>query len=204
VPSHSPYGISLYVCAVYGRLLLLALALFLPGCGYRLAAGDLRDVGAVAVVTPRNEAGEPGLDRVVGDALRRELLRRSGARIADNPATADVVVSGRVLAVETSARALSSVVLVLEYETNVTVELEAARGGKMLIAATRLQESERHLASADVEAQRKNREEAVRRVASMLAARFMDLLGDEVPPLPAAEQVPEPEPNPMVPPEPEP
>jgi hypothetical protein len=41
-------------------------------------------------------------------------------------------------------------------------------------------------------------------VASMLAARFMDLLGDEVPPLPAAEQVPEPEPNPMVPPEPEP
>jgi hypothetical protein len=115
-----------------------------------------------------------------------------------------VVVSGRVLAVETSARALSSVVLVLEYETNVTVELEAARGGKMLIAATRLQESERHLASADVEAQRKNREEAVRRVASMLAARFMDLLGDEVPPLPAAEQVPEPEPNPMVPPEPEP
>ena len=181
--------------------LLLCVSL-LAGCGYRLAAGDLRDVGAVAIVTPRNEAGEPGLDRIVADALRQELLRRSGARIADNPATADVVVSGRVLQVETSARALSSVVLVLEYETNVTLELEAARGGEVLVAATRLQESERHLASADVEAQRKNREEAVRRVASVLAARFMDLLGDETPPLPAVEQVPEPEPNPMVPPEP--
>lgn len=187
----------------FGRALAFSFVLLAAGCGYRLAAGDLRDVGAVAIVTPRNEAGEPGVDRIVGDALRQELLRRSGARIADNPATADVVVSGRVLAVETSARSLSSVVLVLEYETNVTLELKAARGDEVLVAATRLQESERHLASADVEAQRKNREEAVRRVASMLAARFMDLLGDEMPPLPAVEQVPEPEPNPMVLPEPE-
>jgi hypothetical protein len=186
----------------FGRAIVSCFLLVFAACGYRLAAGDLRDVGAVAIVTPRNEAGEPGLDRIVADALRRELLRRSGARLAENPATADVVVSGRVLDVETSARSLSSVVLVLEYETNVLLELEATRGAKKWIAATRLQESERHLASADVEAQRKNRDEAVRRIASVLASRFLDLLGDEVPPLPAAEQVGEPEPNPMVPPAP--
>jgi hypothetical protein len=188
----------------FERALVFSILLVFAGCGYHLAAGDLRKVGSVAIVTPKNEAGEPGLDRMMGDALRRELLRRSGSRYAENPATADVVVSGRVLSVETSARSLSSVVLVLEYETNVVVELEAARGEKMVVAATRLQETERHLASADVEAQRKNRDEAVRRVTSVLAARFMDLLGDEVPPLPAAEQVPEQEPNPMLPPEPEP
>jgi hypothetical protein len=170
------------------RALTLLLIPLLAGCGYRLAAGDLRDVGAVAIVTPSNDAGEPGLDRIVGDALRRELLRRSGARLAETPASADVVVTGRVIDVETSARSVSSVVLVLEYETIVTVELQAARGEKVVIAATRFEESERHLASADVEAQRKNRDEAVRRVASLLAARFMDLLGDETH---AAAAVPE-------------
>jgi outer membrane lipopolysaccharide assembly protein LptE/RlpB len=188
---------------VYGRLLLLAFALLLAGCGYHLAAGDLREVGSIAVITPRNEAGEPGLDRIVADALRRELLRRSGSRIAENPASADVVVSGRIVDVETSARSLSSVVLVLEYETIVTLELQAARGEQVIVAATRLAESERHLASADVEAQRKNRDEAVRRVASVLAARFMDVLADEVPPPDAQEQAPESEPDPFSPPAPE-
>ena len=196
MPPHSPYGISLYLRAVsFGRLLLIAIALLLPGCGYRLAAGDLRDAGAIAIVTPRNEAGEPGLDRIVADALRRELLRRSGARLAETPGTADVVVTGRVIAVETASRSVSSVVLVLEYETVVAIELQAARGEQVLVAATRLEESERHLASADVEAQRRNRDEAVRRVASLLAARFMDLLGDEThaaaaPAAPAAAEAP--------------
>lgn len=188
--------------SVWGRL-LVAIALLSAGCGYHMAAGDLRNVGAVAIVTPQNEAGEPGLDRMMADALRRELLRRSGARLAENPATADVVVRGRVLDVETSARSLSSVVLVLEYETNVVVELEADRGEKKLVAATRFQETERHLASADVEAQRKNRAEAIRRVTSVLASRFMDLLGDELPPPTAEEQQLEPEENPFVPPAPE-
>lgn len=184
------------------RHLLLVVALLVPGCGYHLAAADLRDVGSVAIVTPRNETGDPGLDRLVADALRRELLRRSGSRLAESPGAADIVVRGRVVDVETSARSLSSVVLVLEYETAITLELEAARGEQVVVAATRLSESERHLASADVEAQRKNREEAVRRVASVLAARFMDLLGDEMLPLPAVEQVPVPEPEPFGPPAP--
>lgn len=163
------------------RLLRTGLALLLVGCGYHLAAGDLREAGTIAVVTPRNDAGEPGLDRVVGDALRRALLRRAGGHLAETPASADIVVSGRIVEVETSARSLSSVVLVLEYETAMTVELRAVRGEETLVAPTRLRESERHLASADVEAQRKNRDEAIRRVASVLAERFCDRLGDQVP-----------------------
>lgn len=158
--------------ALLGALLLHA------GCGYRLAAGDLRALGPIAIVTPANDAGEPGLDRLVGDALRRELLRRAGARLAEDPRAADIVVSGRILRVDTSAGSLSSVVLVLEYETTLTLELRAQRGEQLLVEPTRLAESERHLASADVEVQRKNREEALRRVASLLAARFMDRVGD--------------------------
>ena len=158
---------------------LLTIALLVSGCGYHLAAGDLREVGTIAIVTPRNEAGEPGLDRIVADALRRELLRRSGARIAEDPEKADVVVRGKIVNVQTAARSLSSVVLVLEYETQVTLELDAKRGDQVVVAPTRFEDSERHLASGDVEAQRKNREEALRRIATMIAARFMDRLGEE-------------------------
>jgi len=159
--------------------LILVIALLFAGCGYHLAAGDLREVGTIAIVSPRNETGEPGLDRIVADALRRELLRRSGARIAENPEKADVVVRGKIVGVQTVARGLSSVVLVLEYETQVTLELEAKRGDQVVVAPTRFEDSERHLASGDVEAQRKNRVEALRRIASLIAARFLDRLGDQ-------------------------
>jgi len=42
-----------------------------------------------------------------------------------------------------------------------------------------LRETERYLSSADAEAQRKNRDEALRRVSRVLAARFLDWLDEE-------------------------
>jgi hypothetical protein len=167
--------------AVLGRVSGVVVALLvICGCGYRMASGDLREAGAIAIVTPRNDGREPGYERVVADALRRELLRRAGARLAEDPAKAGLVVSGRIVEVETAPRSFTSVVLALEYEARVSVELRARRGEEDVVGATRLSESERYLASADIEAQRKNREEALRRVASVLAARFLDQVGDQV------------------------
>ena len=160
--------------------LVASLGLAHAACGYRLAAGDLRDVGSVAVVTPRNESGEPGLELLVADVLRRELLRRSGAKLAEQPDSAGVVVRGRVLRIETSARAYSSVVLALEYEATLELELRADRGGESFVEPVHLQDSERYFSSADVESQRRNREEALRRVAAVLASRFLDRVGDRV------------------------
>jgi hypothetical protein len=168
------------VLATAARLVLAILLLAHAGCGYRLAAGDLREVGAVAIVTPGNDTTEPGLELVVADVLRRELLRRTGARLTERPEDAGVVVRGRVVRVETSARSLSSVVLALEYETTLAIELKAERGGEVLVPDTRLEDSERFLASADVEAQRRNKDEALRRVASVLASRFLDRVGEKV------------------------
>jgi hypothetical protein len=158
---------------------LLGAALLAPlGCGYRLAAGDLRSLGSVAIVTPDNDAGEPGLEFVVADALRRELLRRSGSRLVEDPDEAAVVIHGKVLRVQNSAGSLSSVVLALEYETSIDLELSARRGGEPLVQATRLSETERYLASADVESLRRNRQEAFQRLASLLAGRFLDRVAD--------------------------
>lgn len=161
---------------VAGICLLVAL-----GCGYRFVAyGDsLGDVRSVRVETLRNDTYEPGVELVVSDALRREFLRR-GADARAGGAAADVVLGGRVESLETEGRSFSSVVFTLEYELVLGLDLEARGpdGSEIPLGRASLRESERYLASPDVEATRKNREEAIRRVASLLAERVADALGE--------------------------
>jgi hypothetical protein len=154
--------------------------LALSGCGYHLVGAGLGDVGAIAIRTPENESREPGLELVVASALRRELLRRDGSRLVEDPERAALVVSGRVLPVPRSARSFSSTVLSLEEEVVLRLDLSVARRDGSEFGLDDLEESERYLASADIEAHRKNRDEALRRVAVVLAARFFDALGESL------------------------
>ncbi len=163
-----------------GRVVLALLAL--PGCGYQLVGGGrgLSDIRSVAIGTPRNDSFQPGLEYVVADALRRELLRRGAADLSDDPAEADLVVTGSVRPLQISAASLSSVVFALEYDVTLSLQLVAKRrdGTELPLEARALSESEHFLASADVEAQRKNQQEAVRRLAQVLAARFFDAIAE--------------------------
>lgn len=140
--------------------------------------GKLGDVRTVAVPTLRNESYEAGIEYMVSDALRREVLRRKGVRLVEDPESADLVLSGSVQPIAASGRSFSSVVLSLEYEVTLQLEIEALRpdGTKVHIDPRALSESERYLASADVEAMRKNRQEALRELASVLAGRIYDAL----------------------------
>jgi len=163
--------------------LAAAAALILLSCGYALvgegSGGHV--LGRVAVHTPENESGHAGVELVVADALRREVLRRAGAELVEDAANADWVVSGRVLPLKVSAASLSPIVLTLEYQLSLSVDLRArARDGREVKGDPReLRESERFLASADAEALRKNRQEALHRVSRLLAERFLDRLGEE-------------------------
>jgi hypothetical protein len=153
--------------------LVFALA---DGCGYTLvrSGGALGDVRSVAISTPRNDSWEPGAEYVVADALRREFLRRRAVRLVEDPAAADLVLSGRVRGVGTRTASVDSLVLALEYEVTLELELEARRrdGATVPLDPGALRETERYLASADAEATRKNRGEALRQVASVLAGRL--------------------------------
>lgn len=159
----------------------MALALT-AGCGYTLVGGSGgRMLGRVAVHTPENESGYAGVELVVADALRREVLRLAGAELVEDAANADWVVSGRVLPLQVSAASLSPVVLTLEYQLSLALDLRArARDGREVKGDPgELRESERFLSSGDAEAQRKNRQEALHRVSRLLAARFLDRLDEE-------------------------
>ena len=156
-------------------VLALVLACVCLGCGYSLVrSGDsLGDVRSIAIPTPRNDTYEPGVEYVVADALRREFLRRRGVRLVDDPGAADLVLSGRVRHLGTRATSVDSVVLALEYELEMELELEARRrdGGLVPLDEGALRDTERYLASADAEASRKNRLEALRLLSSVLAGR---------------------------------
>jgi len=159
-------------------LAIIQLAIF--GCGYQFIdySEPIADLGSVAIQTFENESYEPGVEFVVADALRREFLRRGAVVLVDEPIDADLVVSGVVEPIVTRARSFSSIALALEWEVTLQLAVDAERSGGI---KTRLDEdatlaTERYLASADIEATRQNRDEAIRTMASNLAAHVHDML----------------------------
>jgi hypothetical protein len=168
------------------RLVALLLCLVPTACGYGFVrySGGFEGVETVAIVTPLNDSYDAGVEFMVADALRREFLRRRAPKLVSNPDRADLVISGRVLPIRATSRSFSSVVLALEYELVLDVQLLARRsdGTEVPIDPRATRESERYLASADSEALRKNREEALRQASNVLAGRVYDALYETLAP----------------------
>lgn len=159
---------------------LLLIQLAGSACGYTLIdySEPVENLGSVAIVTFKNESYEPGVEFVVADALRREFLRRGALALVDDSIDADLVLSGVVEPIVTRPRSFSSITLVLEWEVTLRLAVYAERPDG---TRTRLDENatfatERYLASADVEATRKNRDEAIRTLASGLASHVHDMV----------------------------
>lgn len=172
--------------------LLLALASGPAGCGYHFvgparghaAEGTGAPRATLAIQTLANQSSEPGIELMVTDALLSEFVRRGRFRLVDDPAEADWVLRGTVAPLVTTGESFSSVILALEYTVTMRLDLalQARTGTAVGFPPSTLQYSEIYLASADLEAMRKNRQEALRRSARVLAERVNDAL--------AARQIP--------------
>jgi hypothetical protein len=156
------------------------------GCGYKLVRyeGSLGDVRSLTVETLSNESYEAGVEYIMSDALRREFLRRGAVRLTEDPNQADLVLTGSVLPVESSGSSFSSAMLVIEYQLTLSLAIQATRsdGTEVPVDLRALRETERYLVSPDVEATRKNRDEALHRVAAQLAGRVHDALAEVLTP----------------------
>jgi hypothetical protein len=150
------------------------------GCGYHFVQYRAAVPGAstLAIRPLENRTFEPGVEAVVLEALRREALERDGLRLIDDPGAADLVISGNVGALNVAARSFTSIVLSVEYEVTMGLNLvlRPREGEPIPFDPRALHESDRYLASADLEAMRKNRREAIHRLASVLADRVYDSL----------------------------
>ncbi len=150
------------------------------GCGYTLIDYSRPPDGirSISIRTFENDSYEPGIDFVVADALRREFLRRDAVSLTEDSEAADVVLSGRIVEIRTSTRSFSSTALALEWEVTLRLEPHASRrdGSEIPFDGNAMEGIERYLESADIEATRKNRDEALRKAAAVLAVRVHDLL----------------------------
>ncbi len=165
--------------------------LSLSGCGYRPLALSTRNssdglaspgaLGAptrLAVMAIRNDSPEPWLDRILTDALRREMEARGALRLVNDPADADLVLRGHVRPLHTRSKSFSSFVAALEYSVTLELDLEVVRasGDIVRLDSEMLSETDVYLASADIEVTRTHRLEALRRLADIMASRIADTI----------------------------
>ena len=176
-----------YVWAVHvGSRKLLAvwlvacLCLTWLGCGYRFVRYEegFGDVRRVALRGFSNDSFEPLADEIVSNAIAREFLQRGALEVVDDPGRADLILVGRVANVNFVRRSSSSVSFALEYEIRMNLDVRVTRpdGSVVPIDPRALAGSELYLSSADIEVSRTFREEALREVAVVLAARLHDAL----------------------------
>ncbi len=165
---------------------VLALSALVSGCGYEIvryseALGDSRRIAIQPLI---NDSFEPGIDTVMADAFHREFLRRGALRVVENQESADLILGGVITNLETRSRSFSSIEFALEYEMRLFVELILTRpdGTTVPIDQGAFVESELYLSSSDLEVTRTNREEAIRRLAGLMASRAHDALFERITP----------------------
>ncbi len=177
--------------ASFVLLVLAASPLSRSGCGYRplpLSEGNSSAGGVspgqrgastrLAVMAIRNDSPEPWLDRILTDALRREMEARGALRLVNDPADADLVLRGRVRPLQIQSKSFSSFVAALEYAVTLELELEVVRasGDIVRLDSGMLSETDIYLASADIEVTRTHKLEALRRLSDILASRVADTI----------------------------
>ena len=165
------------------------LAASLLGCGYRplpysegnssegrASSGQQGTPTRLAVMAIRNDSPEPWLDRILADALRREMEARGALELVNDPADADLVLRGRVRPLNTRSKSFSSFVAALEYAVTLELDLEIllASGDIVRLDSAMLRETDIYLASADIEVTRTHKLEALRRLSDILASRIAD------------------------------
>jgi hypothetical protein len=162
---------------------MLLLPALLAGCGYRWVRYRAFGVPPrVSVVTLRNDSNEAGVELIVSEALRREILGRGALRLIRDPSDAQFVVRGSVRPLVTRRRSFTGVSLAREYQVTLRLELEVEdlEHSRPLIPPRMFIASEIYLASADAEAGRKNRKEVLIYLSALLARRVHDSMDREL------------------------
>lgn len=148
------------------------------------SAGD--EARQIAVVTLQNDSQEAGVELLVSEALRHEILQRGGLELVSDPDDADFRLRGRVLPVRTRSRSFTGVVLAREYEVTLRLDLQldlrldSEASDPRSIEFEEFEASEIYLASADAAVLRKNRREALRYLSGLLASRVHDSIDRNV------------------------
>jgi hypothetical protein len=165
------------------RLLALAAALAVLACGYKsINPGAVfgPEVRGILLQMLENRTSEVGLEAMLADALQEEFARRGLLRPVydEEDPRANLVLTGNVVRATVEPTAFSSVALSLEDRVDVILSITVQRAdtGAMVLEGRELRFSERFLASADPQVYESNKEQALRRGAARAASQLHDEL----------------------------
>lgn len=169
-----------------GTVAFVALAgLLLPlvACGYRPLDGKGvfgPDVKTIEVEAFDNASTAPGLEQQIADAMVEEFARRAWLEpvLQDQVANPDLVMSGELLTADVRSNSYSAGGLALEERVEVRFDVSVKRGasGEVVYRHPGWSVTEVFLSSADPMVYASNKEQALRRVASVIAERVHDEL----------------------------
>ncbi len=128
-------------------------------------------------MTFENDTLEPGIEFMLGSALLSEFARPGRVRVVEKSASPDYTLKGSVKSVRTSSRTLTTQIRAIEFTVVVGIDPVLVRnedGRKLKLDRLSRSADEVYLASFNLEISRKNREEALRRIAAVLADRIYD------------------------------
>jgi outer membrane lipopolysaccharide assembly protein LptE/RlpB len=86
-------------------VMLLPLAFLLTGCGYHVAGritGAPAEWRAIAIPSFKNDTTHDRIEQRFTEAVIREFIARTKYRIAQDPSSADAVLHGEILSIDTS------------------------------------------------------------------------------------------------------
>ena len=152
-------------------------------CGYQfVTAGPAAGPGLESIeVRPlENRSTEPGLERILAEALVEEFNRRGRLRpiYGVAPSRPNLSLSGVIEDVDVRPSAFSPSGLAREFEILVELALDLSSGadGNRLWKGQRMELTERFLGSAEPGVHLSNKEEAFQRIGAELAGRVHDVL----------------------------
>ena len=134
---------------------IVLLCVLLAGCGYNLAGTNTSlppDVHTISVGKIDNRSREFGLEKSLGFAFEREMLRRGLVRVVNDPGAGDAVLSGTIRRFDTYPVSFDANDEALQYEATLVLDLTLRRqkDGQVLWEVRGLREVEEYSASANV------------------------------------------------------
>jgi len=134
---------------------VVAVVATVAGCGYHVVGtADVlpAEIRTLAVGDIGNGSREYGYERIIAFALEREIAIRRRFEVANSPAGADAVLSGRLVDVYTRPVAFGSNDQAVQYEVSVVIDLTLVnqRDGTVLWQAQRLREVDEYSANSTV------------------------------------------------------
>ena len=160
----------------------MMVAVLQVACGYRFSGGGPLpgDVRRIYVPMLKNRTSESGLEGIVTNALRYEIVR-SGLEVSGDGKAADAVLSGEILraANETIARKTTATAIERRVRITTMFELRDGAGSRVLWTRRPVSADETYYVSSDRTATDQNRKRALEKAAQRLAEKVLASISDD-------------------------